>query len=412
MNSAQRENINVALKSIRSQLLRTILTIMIIALGITALVCILTAIDALKNKITNDFARMGANTFSIRAKSGGGQRSGGVSEKNYKVLDYYQAREFEQQYEYPSTTSISAVASGIATLKYKSEKTNPNVRVAGGSLEYLNTSGEILESGRNFSNQEMINGNNVVIIGQDVIKKLFINDENPLGKIISIGSMRYEVIGALESKGNSIGFSGDNNVIIPISNLKLNYATPYTRYVINVATKNPDELDNAIEEASGLMRIIRRDRPGDEESFEIRQSDGVANMVIEELSFISIAAVIIALITLFGAAIGLMNIMLVSVTERTREIGIRKSLGASSDTIRWQFLVEAIAIGQIGGIIGIILGIILGNVVAAIVETDFIIPWAWMILAVVMCLITSVLSGVYPSNKAAQLDPIEALRYE
>lgn len=407
------ENILIALRSIRGQVLRTTLTALIIAVGIMALVGILTSIDALQYKITNDFSRMGANTLNIsnRVQSLSGSRDGKRTEPN-PPLTYNQAEDFKERFDFPAVVSISSQVTFSATVKYGSEKTNPNVQVLAGSIDYLTTTGYEIESGRNFSENELEEGRGVVIIGKDVEDNLFKGVENPIGKAINIGGDKFTVIGLLKSKGNSMGFSGDNQCIIPISYARLNYNTSLTSYVLNVQTSNAQDLETAETIATGVLRSIRKDKPTEDNSFGISKSDNLANMLIEQISLITIIATVIGVITLLGAAIGLMNIMLVSVTERTREIGVRKAIGASAGTIRNQFLVEAIVIGQLGGILGIILGIAVGNVIAAWIGIGFIIPWKWIIGGMILCFLVGVASGFYPAKKAADLDPIDSLRYE
>ena len=413
VNKNTLENIKISLRAIKSQPLRAILTMLVIGFGIMALVGILTTIDALKGKLTEEFSSMGSNTFTVRNWSFGmrkGRHGGGG--KSYPSITFEDARKFREQFVYPGITSISTNATMTATVKYESEKTNPNVRIIGTDDDYLITSGYALSSGRNFSPNEIKAGNHVAIIGSDIQKKVFPEAVDPLGKVIAIGSAKYKVIGILKEKGNSMGFSGDNQCLITLSNVRQYYGHPDMSYSINVLTYKTADLEPAINEATGLMRIIRKVAPGQENSFQITKSDNLANLIIDQISVITIIATAIGLITLLVAAIGLLNIMLVSVTERTREIGTRKAIGASSATIRQQFFIEAILIGQMGGVLGIILGITFGNVAGMLLEAPFVVPWNWMIFGSILCLLVGLASGYYPAKKAASLDPIEALRHE
>jgi len=413
MTTLVKENIKISLDSIRSHLLRSILTVMIIAFGIMALVGILTSIDAIKYYLTENFTMMGANTFTIRNRSMRVQMGNHNSlPRNYRAITWEEAMDFKESYTFPAFTSVFTFASHTATLKYGSEKTNPNVPVVGSDENYVITSGNEIESGRNISTAEVYSSSHVTILGADLVKKLFAPGVDPVDRIVSIGPGKYRVIGVLKAKGSSMGFNPDNICILPITNVKQAFSRPGMSFSINVMAADPTKLDAAIGEATGLFRIIRKVRVGDEDSFDLAKSDNLSEMLFDNLKYLRYAATIIGVITLIGAAIGLMNIMLVSVTERTREIGVRMALGANRRTIRNQFLTEAIVIGQIGGMVGIILGIAIGNLLSFIIGSGFIVPWAWIILGVVLCFGVAVLSGIIPATRASRLDPVESLRYE
>ena len=406
-----RINVKLAWESVKANKLRAILTLSIIAFGIMALIGILTAIEGLKSSITNNFQTLGANTFTIRQAGSGPRRRGTQNDRDQKPIRYLQAVQFKERFRWPATVSISTLASFNGTVQHGSEKTNPNVRVMGTDESYTAISALTLARGRYFSEQEAQNGSNVVVLGNDVAAKLF-NRENPVNKYVLLGGARYMVIGVLASKGASMGSNVDNQVAIPLANAIRQFTGSDRSVAISVAVNDVNKLRAAVDEATGLMRTIRRLPLERETDFQIRMSDAAANNTIEQLSFITLAATFIGLITLFGAGIGLMNIMLVLVTERTREIGVSKALGATKANIRMQFLTEAVLICQMGGALGIVLGIGMGNLVSMFFDSGFIVPWGWVIGGFLFCFAVGIAAGIYPAIKASNLDPIDALRYE
>jgi len=407
------ENIRIALDSIRTQLLRTILTILIIAIGVFALVMILSAVKSLENTIAGDFSSMGANTFNIQRYDFLVQVGGsGERQKINPIISYRNIREFQDKYEFPLTlTSVSFTGTAGAEVSYDTKKTDPEVQVLGVNENFLSNSGLELQEGRGFNYFDIENNNNVCILGADFMKGLF-KDENAIGKTISVRGVKFTVIGVLEEKGSTFGNNQDLRVLIPIQVARGIFTQPNINYNISIKVENAELLESAQEEAIITFRNIRGLSPLEENNFGMQRSDDLLNRVASITGYLEAAAWIISIITIFGSSIALMNIMLVSVTERTREIGVRKSLGAKRNTIATQFLIETILIGQMGGALGIILGLLGGLAFAAIVGFAFTIPWFAMLAATIISFVVAVIAGSYPAAKAARLDPIESLRYE
>jgi len=404
------ENINLAFGAIKSNLLRSILTILIIAIGIGALVGTLTAIDAIKSTLTTTFSSMGSNSFEIRQWR---TRRSDKNKKIVKAVRFDEATQFKKRFDYPATVTVSTRATSFATLKYKDEKSNPNINTTGVDENYLQVAGYEIAAGRNFTDKEITEGRQMVLIGQGVVEKLFDKSiDAALDKSILVENTKCKIIGILASKGSSGAFNADNVAFLPVQLVRKKYINSNRTYSVNVQVEDAENLAAASEEATGLMRAIRKVGFGKDDDFEIAKSDKLASTFIENLSFITMAATLIGLITLIGAGVGLMNIMLVSVSERTREIGISKAIGASSAMVRRQFLIESILISMLGGAVGILLGIIFGNGVSKVTGGPFIIPWLWILFGLMFCIFVGLLAGLYPALKAARLDPIESLRYE
>ncbi len=409
------ENIRVAFRSVRANLLRAALTTLIIAVGIMALVGILTAIDAAIYSLSANISSLGANTFTVeRVRDQVRRRGGGRNRATSEPFTYEQSMEFAERFSYPgAAVSVSFFARGAVEATYGETTTNPNVSIVGMSSNYLNSKGYEIESGRNLLPREAREGGNMAIIGSDLVDEFFGgNAERALNKEIVTGPLRLRVIGTLKSKGTGMNGNQDRRIMIPLQTAKRFYGSSRTNYLMMVAVSDPTGIDAAMAEATVTLRKVRRLRAGEENDFQLENSSDLVSMIKDNTVTLRLGAVSIGLMTLLGAAIGLMNIMLVSVTERTREIGVRKALGATRRNVLLQFLVEAVIICQLGGILGILLGVLVGNVVILFTGGSFLFPWLWISLALVVCTVVGLLSGLYPAMRAAALDPIESLRYE
>ena len=421
------DTLALAYRTITGNKLRTGITVAIIAFGIMALVGINTAIEALRQKFTESFSAMGANGFTIHyrewrmgfdggdrvSKSKKGARTVKKSSTG-KPITRTQAELFKERFEYPAKVGLTFFGQQDAVVSLGDKKTNPTVRVYGGDDNFAELNGYSLAAGRNLNSLDVESGRNVCLLGNDLAVRFFGDDATrPVEKIIRINGLPFRVVGVLAAKGSTFGMSWDNMILTSYNNVRRFFNTN-SNASFGIMVKVPDVrgIDGAIDQAEGILRPIRGLAVTEDNNFYIDKSDSAVAMLMRQISFITVSALLIGIITLVGAAVALMNIMLVSVTERTKEIGLIKAIGGRKKNVRQQFLFESILISLIGAAFGVVLGVLIGNAFSIILGTSFVVPWGWMVWGIVICTIVGLLAGVYPSRKAGKLNPIEALRYE
>lgn len=417
--------LSLAYRTIRSNKLRTGITVSIIALGIAALIGINTAIQAMSQKFMESFSSMGANGFTIRFRSAFRFDRGGVTKQTKngrklkksntnKPITKQQAEDFKARYQYPAKVTLSLGGGNNNAVAYGNKKTNPTVRIGGGDENYLELNGYSVAAGRNLNELDVSTGRNVCLLGKDVAEKLFgPNPEAPLEKMVRVNNIAFRVVGVLDAKGSTFGQSMDNVLVTSYNSVRRFFASSAQQsFAIGVKSTSIANIETAIGEAEGIFRVIRKNDIKEENNFLIDKSDAFVEMFLRQMSWLTGSAVVIGFITLAGAAIGLMNIMLVAVTERTKEVGLIKAIGGKQRNVRGQFLIESILISLLGAVFGIILGVLMGNSVSILMSTGFVIPWGWIVMGVMICTAVGLAAGIYPALKASRLNPIEALRYE
>jgi putative ABC transport system permease protein len=419
------DTLSLAFRTIRGNRLRTGLTVAIIAFGIMALVGINTAIDAMKQKFTESFSAMGAYGFTIHYKNWfnfsdnnvKSHKKSALKEKRSNTnepITKLQAETFKSRYTYPARMALGIGGVGDAVVSVGDRKTNPNIRVQGGDENYIDLNGFTLAAGRNLNALDLESGRNVAIIGSDVAKKFFGgNPDFAVEKIIRVNNLPFRVIGVLASKGSSLGMNYDKMILTSYNNVRRFFSNgSQSSFSIQIKVTDVKQIDGAIDQAEGTFRPVRRLDVTEADNFLIDKSDTFVNLLLRNLSFITIAALVIGGITLLGATVGLMNIMLVAVSERTKEIGLVKAIGGRQRVVRQQFLWESVLISLMGAAFGVVLGVIVGNSFSIVLSTGFVVPWGWMIGGIAVCSLVGLVAGIYPAWKAGRLNPIEALRYE
>jgi putative ABC transport system permease protein len=404
------ESLDLALGAIRSNKLRSFLTLLGIIIGVMTIIAMQSLITGLRQSMYDQLNILGTNVFSVQKYPAVGMGHGWWEKyRNRKDLTYEQGVAVRERVTAASAISVDVDVWG-QEIRYKDKKTLGNVSVVGTTPEYLGNNGYEISTGRFITQQDLDYNARVAIVGLDVLDKLF-SSENPIGLDIKIKGERFEVIGVFEKKGSIFGNSLDNLVVVPFFTFEKLYGKERS-VSISVQAAEAELMEEAQEQAIGVLRAVRKVAPGKDNDFEIVTNNTLTDFFDNMTKYVSIVAIAIASISLLVAGVGIMNIMLVSVTERTKEIGIRKSIGAKRRDILWQFLIEAIVLSEVGGIIGVGIGLGIGKLVQAFTPIPAAVPTWTVFLGLIFCSVVGLLFGVYPATKAARLDPITALRYE
>ncbi|CAG0938313.1 Macrolide export ATP-binding/permease protein MacB [Candidatus Brocadiaceae bacterium] len=406
------EILRIAFQSLRANKMRASLTIVGIVVGIFSIIVIMTVITMLQNSIESGVSQLGKNTFQIQkfpaVQTGGpGSRARFRNREDIKIEHYDRLKEMMTNAKYIAAEQWQF---GIV-VKFGNKQTNPNVQICGATAEAPLTNDWSVESGRLIRQTDVERSNDVIVLGRDVVDMLFPNMD-PIGKTVRMDGYPLLVIGVIEKQGQLFGQSRDNFAIMPITSFQSLYGRRSRSINITVSSYDKFDYNQVIESAIGHMRTIRKVPPGEENDFEIFSNESILQEINNITQYVELGAVVVSAIALLAAGVGIMNIMLVSVTERTREIGIRKAIGAKKLQILFQFLTEAITLCIFGGIVGIVMGVGVGNLAGSFLEAQMAIPYNTIILGLFICVFVGIVFGTYPAIKAANLDPIEALRYE
>ncbi len=405
-----RESFWMAIDAIRKNKLRSILTLLGITIGVFSVIGVMTAIRTLEDSVESGLNVFAANTFVVQKYP---EIQFGRPDKKYRnrkniTIDQY--KKLKARAKLPLLVS-AADGTGVRNVKYRNREVKKSVELFGGddgTIRFYNT---FLADGRNFIDDDIHYSRNVCILGMDVVDILF-PFEDPIGKKIKVDGLSYYVIGITERQGEAFGESKDNFIAIPISTFQEKFSNQWSSIRIHIESPSEDAYNQTMDEIIGLLRSIRKVSPDEDNDFEIVSNTEMIEQFSGFTSGIKLFALLVSIIALVVAGIGIMNIMLVSVTERIKEIGIRKAIGATKQDILSQFLMEAIFLSEFGGVAGIIFGILGGNIVSIVFNIPAVIPLDWAFIGLAVCSIIGIGFGIYPAWKAANMDPIESLRFE
>jgi putative ABC transport system permease protein len=402
----------MATHAIRGSKLRSALTILGIVVGIFSVISVMTAMQVLRDTIEEGMSDLGANTFQISKFVGGFNTTPSERRKwrNRRNITYEQALQVREKSTFAEAVGIE-VWTGGKVVVWQGEKTNPNVGIAGENVEGLVTNDWSVEIGRGISQRDVDMAHRVIVLGKTVVDKLFPPSISPIGETVRIDGVMYQVVGVFAERGSALGHQS-NYAAIPITAHFARYGKSERSVNIMVKAKSREVFDECLEQARLILRAARRVPPGEEDDFGYYSNDSLIKQFNEFTLYVRMGILFVSCVALIAAGVGIMNIMLVSVTERTREIGIRKAIGAKRKDILSQFVIEAVILSQIGGIIGIVAGIAGGNILSVLMEVSVVVPWLWVGIGFAACTLVGLLFGVYPAWKASTLDPIDALRYE
>lgn len=407
-----RESLGMALAALRTNKLRSILTLLGIAVGVFSIIAVMTAMGVLLSSIESGLSQLGANTFQVQRRpifhSDDPRERAKLRKRKY--IKYGQGLLVKENTTLAKAVGLESWQFGKIVATPFGNKTNPNVSLGGEDIEGFTTNNWAIGDGRLFTSEELSAGKHVAILGMGIVEKIF-PKMDPVNQTVRIEGQEYQVIGVIERRGGMLGGNQDNFVAIPLTTYFKVYGKDRDVHIMVQSTAR-ETYEDCIEQVRGILRTARHVSPGEDDDFYIFSNDSLIERFNEVTHYVRLGILLISAIALIAAGVGIMNIMLVSVTERTREIGIRKAIGARKANILTQFILEAIVLSELGGIIGIILGVIGGNIAALLLEVPPVIPMDWVAIGFIICSIIGIIFGVYPAWKAANLDPIESLRYE